>query len=253
MHGNAMPVPDRFTGLGPDGGSRSHGQSPAHSAFSGWIHALGLADHHRDAITGLVLVAGVIGMAATPVQAACLGGPQPDNNCRDFIRFTDSFVEVGAFADSNLSSNRWFRIGFSSTQAGPPQPIQAIEFSYDNGLIWHPYGSGVASAVAPIQTLLNGPAVDKGSPIGSDQFRYRFTLPGGVFDEGTLIRTSVSFDDTLTGLEQAPQTVLSRQFRSDDPPDRSAPGPLPAMGAAMSLVWSRRLRRRLRSGSRLSS
>lgn len=198
-------------------------------------------------------MAGVIGMAATPVQAACLGGAQPDNNCRDFVRFTDSFVEVGAFADSNLSSNRWFQIGFSSTQAGPPQPIQAIEFSYDNGLIWQPYGGGLALAAPPIQTPINGPAVDKGSPIGSNQFRYRFTLPGGVFDEGTLIRTSVSFDDTLNGLQQAPQTVFTRQFRSDDPPDRSAPGPLPAMGAAMSLLWSRRLRRRQRSGTRLSS
>ena len=245
-----MSVPNDFVGINAEGCSHSLEHSDVDPSFLEWLHQFVPGPQARDAITGIVLAAGLIGGLTNPGKAACLGGAQPDNNCREFTRETSSQVEVGAFADSSLSTNRWFQIGFSSTQAGPAQPIQAIEYSYDNGSNWQSYGLGTATAIAPIGTVVQGPAIDKGSAIGSNQFRYRFILPGGVFDEFTVVRTSVSFDDTFAGLQQTPQTVFSREFLADDPPGRSAPGPLPGLGAAMAFSWSRRLRRRVRAARR---
>ena len=57
--------------------------------------------------------------------------------------------------------------------------------------------------------------------------------------------TGIVVDGSLNGLQQAPPTVCTRQFPSDELPGRAAPGCGTGPGAVLSLLFSRRLRRRL--------
>jgi hypothetical protein len=56
--------------------------------------------------------------------------------------------------------------------------------------------------------------------------------------------TGIVVEAGLIGLQQAPPTVVPRQFPAEDLPGRPAPGSRMGPGVVLNVLWSRRLRRR---------
>ena len=212
----------------------------------------------------LLCLAGA-GLWPSPGEAACLPTPsEPGTNCAEFLPDSPSDV-VNIYWQYNLARNRFFQLSLF-TSALNPVAVEQLQWSQD-GTSWtsfQPITLQADNSGFPAYTNI----VSLPSPIGNP-LQVRYTIPAeplnpaGTFAQDDVVSSQLISNRTgySTPMWDSDREmlvpVLSRlagngylldQRDHVDAPD-SVPGPLPLLGVAGALSFSRRLRRRLKTAS----
>ena len=196
-------------------------------------------------IAALALLSGAV-LHPTAALALCLSG-DAGTNCASFNPSSSSAAETFGYADSNLATNQFFKLSLSYAGANPVT-VSSVAYSLNNGTNWTAYnngtlGSGTNGSFGPA-----GAEVSSGTPFGTNQLRFRLTIPAGLPSNTA---TAPANNSMLTfkleaGDSTGPTGNITTATRTLAP-SPAAPGPVPLLGAAVALRYSRKLRSRIRS------
>ena len=217
------------------------------------------------AVAASMLCLAGTGLWPSPGEAACLPTPtEPGTNCAEFLPDSSSDV-VNIYWQYNLALNRFFQLSLF-TSALNPVVIDQLQWSQD-GTSWTSFQPNT------IQTDNSGflaytNIVGLSNPIGNP-LHVRYTIPAeplnpvGTFAQDDVVSTQLisnrnGYNTPMwDSNREMTVPVLTRMAGNGyvldqrdhvDAPD-SVPGPLPLLGAAGALSFSRHLRRRLRIAS----
>jgi hypothetical protein len=155
-------------------------------------------------------------------------------------------IDTVLTADSNLATNQFFKLSLSYAGANPVT-VSSVAYSLNNGTNWTAYNNGTLSSGTNGSFGPAGAEVSSSTPFGTNQLRFRLTIPAGLPSNtatapanNSLLAIKLEAGDSTgpTGNITTATRILA--------PSPAAPGPVPLLGAAMALRISRRLRRRIR-------
>lgn len=195
-------------------------------------------------IAALALLTGAV-LHPSAALALCLSG-DAGTNCASFNPSTSSSAETFGYADSNLATNQFFKLSLSYAGANPVT-VSSVAYSINNGTNWTAYNSGTLTSGTNGSFGTAGAQVASSTPFGTNQLRFRLTIPAGVpLDTATApANNSLLALKLEAGDSSGPTGNITTATRTLAP-STGAPGPVPLLGAAVALRFSRRLRSRIR-------